>query len=141
MCIGTFYFLSRKVSKDKRRSDLSTCRKEHYYHTIDKPSIKSQSQSMSEELMPSSKKANRPRSCSLGEELWQVHLQRSLAAGKNLDDEDDHDFPEPRHPKRSIGEELFKVHLKRSKGLEPDCDTNDEKNEKEVVGDKANKAG
>ena len=96
---------------------------------------------MSEELMPSSKKANRPRSCSKGEELWQVHLQRSLAAGKNLDDEDDHDFPEPRHPKRSIGEELFEVHLKRSKGLEPDYDTNDEKNEKEVLGDKANKAG
>ena len=119
------------------------CRKEHYillsYHrqTIDK----SQSQSMSEELMPSPKKANRPRSFSKGEELWQVHLQRSLAAGKNLDDEDDHDFPEPRHPKRSIGEELFEVHLKRSKGLEPDNDTYDEKNEKEVVGDKVNKAG
>ena len=96
---------------------------------------------MSEELMPSSKKANRPRSFSKGEELWQVHLQRSLAAGKNLDDEDDHDFPEPRHPKRSIGEELFEVHLKRSKGLEPDYDTYDEKNEKEVVGDKVNKAG
>ena len=131
--------------RSERRSESDNCnvQKRTLLHTIpfDKPSFKSQSQSMSEELMPSSKKANRPRSCSKGEELWQVHLQRSLAAGKNLDDEDDHDFPEPRHPKRSIGEELFEVHLKRSKGLEPDYDTNDEKNEKEVLGDKANKAG
>jgi hypothetical protein len=108
---------------------------------LSKLGLPSYKPSMSEELTPSSKKANRPRSFSKGEELWQVHLQRSLAAGKNLDDEDDHDFPEPRHPKRSIGEELFEVHLKRSKGLEPDYDTNDEQNDKDVVGDKANKAG
>ena len=85
----------------------------------------------------------RPRSCSKGEELWQVHLQRSAAANKNgteaQDEDDDHDYPEVRHPKRSIGEELYEVHIKRSKGLDPDYDTDDRKVEKEV-NDGGNKA-
>ena len=66
----------------------------------------------------------RPRSCSKGDELWQIHLQRSAAVNKDEDD-DDHDYPEVRHPKRSIGEELYEVHLKRSKGVDPDYDTDD----------------
>ena len=66
----------------------------------------------------------RPRSsCSKGEELWQIHLQRSAAVDDEEDD--DHDYPEVRHPKRSIGEELYEVHLKRSKGVDPDYDTDD----------------
>lgn len=80
---------------------------------------------------------SRPRSCSKGEELWQIHLQRSAAANKygSEDDDDDHDYPEPRHPKRSIGEELFEIHLKRSKGTDPDYDVDDQKVDKEAKGD------
>mmetsp|Transcript_6097 Transcript_6097/g.10312 ORF Transcript_6097/g.10312 Transcript_6097/m.10312 type:complete len:84 (+) Transcript_6097:1999-2250(+) len=79
--------------------------------------------------------SSRPRSCSKGEELWQIHLQRSAAANKNGTEaeDDDHDYPEVRRPKRSIGEELYEVHLKRSKGLDPDYDSDDRK-EKEVNG-------
>mmetsp|Transcript_10791 Transcript_10791/g.15404 ORF Transcript_10791/g.15404 Transcript_10791/m.15404 type:complete len:92 (+) Transcript_10791:101-376(+) len=89
----------------------------------------------------SSNNTARPRSCSKGEELWQIHLQRSAAVNKDgtEDDDDDHDYPEPRHPKRSIGEELFEVHLKRSKGLDPDYDVEDGKVDKEVTVD-GNKA-
>ena len=66
-------------------------------------------------------------------------MQRSAAANKGAeDDDDDHDYPEPRHPKRSIGEELFEVHLKRSKGLDPDYDDNG-KVDQEGGGDKAQK--
>jgi len=86
-------------------------------------------ETMQHKEMPSD--TTRPRSCSKGEELWQIHLQRSAAASKNGAEDDDHDYPEPRHPKRSIGEELFEVHLKRSKGLEPDYDA-DETSEKKV---------
>ena len=76
----------------------------------------------------------RPRSCSKGEELWHIHLQRSAAGGsKNGSEDDDHDYPKPRHPKRSIGEELFGIHLKRSKGFDGDYDIDDDtKAEKEV---------
>lgn len=64
-------------------------------------------------------------------------MQRSAAANKDgaEDDDDDHDYPEPRHPKRSIGEELYEIHLKRSKGLDPDYDIDDGKAGKEVKGD------
>ena len=74
---------------------------------------------------------SRPRSCSKGEELWQIHLQRAAAVNKDGAEDDDHDYPEPRHPKRSIGEELFEVHLKRAKGIDPDYDADDAKVEKE----------
>lgn len=71
-------------------------------------------------------KTTRERSCSKGDELWQIHLQRSAAANPE-ETEDDHDYPQERHPKKSIGEELFEIHLKRAKGLEPDYDSNNAK--------------
>jgi|SaaInl74LU_5_DNA_1037368.scaffolds.fasta_scaffold08807_2 hypothetical protein len=90
-----------------------------------------------------SSNTTRPRSCSKGEELWQVHLQRSAAANKDgtpIEDDDDHDYPEPRHPKRSIGEELFEVHLKRAKGLDRDYDAADDGKVEKKVNCGGNKA-
>ena len=71
----------------------------------------------------------RPRAYSKGEELFLVHLARSSAPDP---DDDDHDYPPHRSPKKSIGEELFEIHLKRSQGLPPDYDVVEENQKQEV---------
>jgi len=73
--------------------------------------------------MASTSPQQRPRAYSKGEELFLVHLARSSAPDP---DDDDHDYPPPRSPKKSIGEELFEIHLKRSQGLPLDYDIADE---------------
>ena len=74
----------------------------------------------------------RPRAYSKGEELYLVHLARSSADPHPEDNEDDHDYPPPRSPKKSIGEELFEIHLKRSQGFPPDYDIAEEDQKQEV---------
>eukprot|EP00956_Cyclotella_meneghiniana_P015187 scaffold23035_cov73-Cyclotella_meneghiniana.AAC.13 len=75
-------------------------------------------------MVHSPKKTKSSHECrSIGEELYQVYLQRSSAPDPNPEEnEDDHDLPHPRKLNRTIGEELFSVHLKRSQGMEPDYD-------------------
>lgn len=73
---------------------------------------------MPETSPPLTPPSKRLRANSKGEELFLVHLKRTNPE----DAEDDHDYEEPRHPKKTVGEELFEVHLKRSQGLEPDYD-------------------
>mmetsp|Transcript_33592 Transcript_33592/g.49364 ORF Transcript_33592/g.49364 Transcript_33592/m.49364 type:complete len:118 (-) Transcript_33592:252-605(-) len=83
------------------------------------------------------------KTCSIGEELFLVHLRRASHMHDDSDDDDDIEriFPERHHRKKrskSIGEELFEVHLKRSVGCEPDIDCEKNHTKKEVEHNESN---